>query len=581
MEGDLIIEPKSEHEISWYANSWGKTFKTSDVPCFWSKNQRKDDPQTADYEANHKRGLDVMLIYSELPKGRVRRRKALVDALNSFLARAPIGKVDVWLQGTFEGMNPRAQVKWLASLPRRTNLHILDDSKMRHIILRTVLGLLVISPRNTDVDAGGVLMMKKHSSVMYLNDGDVKDLVRKTSKSAARSYIEMCTQLLIQDADYKVSRDTHDPAPVILRSFDTIMDIPHIPPESHDFRGQAQKTNSILLTTRLSQMSFVTGVLFRSKRSIKDVSPDNADEIFRAQEDLIREAKHHRVTIISDGMDVAPGFYLVAKGLTCDRVYGTEQSMLGHVRDVNSFNIYKSQSMSQRYARLRPQRINVVLHRPTSYGMRVIPGALPQMFPVPVNTRDILSNAPKLDNNVFYMNYIDHAYIHTCSTSSELGYEFVPGKGFRLVRRSIGSVLYDIGPYEYFMGLGFPVISAHSSFGVQRDPLNLLRIEERRKTTQSGTSGHMISATLAHDSHFHWYLEEVHKNHSTKTSIYLFPFIDPNDTAYHTLEEYKHAIEDLKAENAQRGLPLYVRQRIPYLEVFVTALRQISDDSSA
>jgi hypothetical protein len=179
---------------------------------------------------------------------------------------------------------------------------------------------------------------------------------------------------------------------------------------------------------------------------------------------------------------------------------------------------------------------------------------------------------PDPDPNVFYLNYHGAFTLTQSIPEDDYGYQYVAGKGYRLVKNQRELCLFNIGPPHLFMGVGFSAISAHAVFGIQRRPEDLLRIHSRTKATGVKTSGHMIASIFAHDAHFAWYLEELVANHFTKRSVYLIPSLDRGDGVYHSLAEYRHAVLDLMVEKSKYGLPKYASRRPEYLNRFLDHL---------
>jgi hypothetical protein len=98
----------SGDSVNWYANSWGKSWDKAEYPTFWSKNTNKDDQQQRDYEQY---GQDK----GEMFHNEGRSLKDLETAITAFRGQHA-GPIDVWLQGTMDGLGPTEQVEYFKSV---------------------------------------------------------------------------------------------------------------------------------------------------------------------------------------------------------------------------------------------------------------------------------------------------------------------------------------------------------------------------------------------------------------------------------------------------------------------------------
>jgi hypothetical protein len=241
--------------------------------------------------------------------------------------------------------------------------------------------------------------------------------------------------------------------------------------------------------------------------------------------------------------------------------------------------IEKSYDLWEMYGSKTPTRIPVIPWRVSNLGPRIYKNGLPpQLFPNTTIMKKLNISLNGLNTTEIYGNYSEFVTLTPLLSddSKRLDYGW----------RSVGTNLYamqrvtsdnyenllKVDDDQFFMGCGSVVTAAHGCFGIGRTNDELIRQFERKVNTGFGTSGHMIASVLAFQSHFLWYLEEVSYNLETKKSVYAVRFNEPESAAYHTIHEYRNAIDDMKSADLNKEYPKYARPNLEICRKFVSAI---------
>jgi len=154
-------------------------------------------------------------------------------------------------------------------------------------------------------------------------------------------------------------------------------------------------------------------------------------------------------------------------------------------------------------------------------------------------------------------------------------YMAAPGAGkttFVEARDGVFTDLLKVNDPSFFMGLGSVSTAQNGSFGLGRDEASLTKQAMRRLETGHDTSGHMIASVLCPTSHLLWYLEEVYINNKEKKSIYNVPFKEPTGALYHSIEEYRNALIDMKELEVKGLYPSFARNNVEVCRTFVSLI---------
>jgi len=237
-----------------------------------------------------------------------------------------------------------------------------------------------------------------------------------------------------------------------------------------------------------------------------------------------------------------------------------------------------------RYSDIRPSRIPIIPWRVFSSGMRIVPnnatfqdsdfpGVMhvnkahyksvplhPQLFPssylfsdepaeAGFRTPAVYSNYSKFVELVPYDEEVhgkpDFAWRQKRADNGEQLNEYM--MVYRVDFGKDSESLLMVKDPSFFLGLGSVVTAQHAAFGIGRHPHELhAQYLRARSGEDGGTSGHMFAAVLAHTAHCMWYLHEVMLNMKTKRSIYSVSFDEPKEAVYHTVQEYRNALIDMK-----------------------------------
>ncbi|AAZ94047.1 VP7 [Micromonas pusilla reovirus] len=131
------------------------------------------------------------------------------------------------------------------------------------------------------------------------------------------------------------------------------------------------------------------------------------------------------------------------------------------------------------------------------------------------------------------------------------------------------SNMFVVGDSTFFLGMGSVAIAWATTLGAgagihQR---KIRQVVARRYKTDD-VSGHALSALLMHSSHFYWYLYEIYLNHKSSKSVYAFPFREQKSGRYHSISEYKGALDAA----LQLNLPDFAIKRLGQFTKFLKKL---------
>jgi len=129
--------------------------------------------------------------------------------------------------------------------------------------------------------------------------------------------------------------------------------------------------------------------------------------------------------------------------------------------------------------------------------------------------------------------------------------------------------IFVVGDAIFFVGMGSVAISWATTLGAGAS-IQHRRIRQTvaRRYDTDDVSGHAISALLMHSSHFYWYLYEIFVNHTSSNSVYVYPFREQKNGRYHSISEYKGALDAA----LQLNLPDYAIQRLSSFTKFLRVL---------
>jgi hypothetical protein len=227
-----------------------------------------------------------------------------------------------------------------------------------------------------------------------------------------------------------------------------------------------------------------------------------------------------------------------------------------------------------------PSRIATIPWRTCTHGMRSYgTGLNPQLYPSTTLRREMGLNV-QIEESEVYSNYSGYVELVPLTKSDIENLDFAwlqQGNSnnfkMRIPTDDNYKSLFKVEDPKFFLGLGSVAIGQHSCYGIGRSAKDLYEQYERKRKTGHGTSGHMITSVLCFRSHFLWYLEEIMYNNVNKKSIYNLPFKEPEGGLYHSIQEYKHAIYDMKELLKSKGVyPNYVLGNYGICRSFVEAL---------
>jgi hypothetical protein len=242
--------------------------------------------------------------------------------------------------------------------------------------------------------------------------------------------------------------------------------------------------------------------------------------------------------------------------------------------------IEESVDLWEAYGGKSPTHIPIIPWRVTNLGTRVFNrGIPPQLFPASSFMRTMNLTDSKLHLTEVYANYSEFVEMVplTADDQRTLDYGWMP-VGINLytmskITEGNYSHLYKVKDESFFLGCGSVVTSAHACFGIGRSNADLLEQYIRKQDTGHGTSGHMIASVLAYQSQFLWYLQEVFNNFATRRSVYVTKFLEPESGAYHTIHEYRNAIQDMKRADVNKLYPNYARNNFEICKKFVSLIK--------
>jgi hypothetical protein len=523
----------------WTGNSWVQNLMKDDggTPCFWTKDKAPiADPFSKAwkiYDAKFPdRGWRITYdVHDDIHK--------VYGQLMDFIhMHASEDELHIWIQGTLNGKGPDQVISDLKGLVKSSAT---EDGKGGDSLK------VILMPSGT----GKTTYSRKHDELI-----DVDDLYEKASK---RDKAERMRTL--EDEDW----DEHD------KVNSKIIKLAH---ESGMLQGKILLVHN---ESMLDGLDYEIVDKFRlNKSEMMKVVDERADEEAWAKITKLNWASSNFPILSRQDIDER----ILNHISTLSNV--AKETMISGQTDEYSrlWNtpISKSYDLWEMYGTNEPTRIPVIPWRVSNLGPRIYSKGLPpQLFPSSTfMTRYGISES--LNETEVYCNYSEFVTLKPLLSddSKRLDYGWRPvGANLYAMQRVTDDNyehLLKVDDDQFFMGCGSVVTAAHGCFGIGRTNDALIRQFERKVNTGFGTSGHMIASILAFQSHFLWYLEEVSYNLETKKSVYAVRFNEPESAAYHTIHEYRNAIDDMKSADLNKEYPKYARPNFEICRKFVSAI---------
>ena len=512
--------------IEWFANAWkGNSWKKSindeggGPPCFWTKDRAySTESHTRDwrtYDAKFpRRGWRVT--YDEFP-----RYEDVLTELKRFLYRYPSGS-HVWIQGTLEGQNPTDTVMRL----RRDIAATASQGAMAG----GALNMVYTSYWKTRLEYSNDIMF------FYANRAPqrIPVIPWRVSNHGMRLFNGALKPQLYPSSTWMTKHGLKPPytQDEIYSNYSGFVELIPIEDEDEvDFAWKRVGENKYIMSSPHELLTFVDGdTIVEYPHGARFWETGNY-EPYKDREAMIDAhmltfrkymSEHPRAVILSNGGgDMARKYRNEMRGVVTISFKELERHMASRVAEGNEYqptDPHQSMNNQMEYIRVLPE--------------------IPSFHSI---------HEPGL-----YM-----------ATSGAGKSTFVEEKANAEVN------LYKVRDPKFFLGLGSVSTAQHGAYGIGRDEASLAFQTRRKVETGHDTSGHMIASVLCPRSHLLWYLEEVYINMTTKKSIYIVPFNEPTDTMYHSIDEYKNAIIDMKKLDSSRTYPGYARNQVGICRSFV------------
>jgi hypothetical protein len=478
---------------------------------------------------------------------------------------------------------------------------------------RTITGALMLGNSETSADPVGILMQKAHSRIFIINSNDFANeliLGLKYTEAQARAYVESVCQVPFHRPN-EVSYSAADHPMPEVRSRVNVLNAIWF---DNSWKGNSWQRNMALedggapcFWTKSSQDA--VDVMSSAHDKYTQRHPGRGWKIgldrYKTYDDVFRQLRLFFETFPTEEKHVwiqgevqAYGTTELLKQLQKDifKAYSRHESTSAATdpQVVKFWNtpVGLSFGPSYIYGGRPAQRIPIVPWRPSNFGGRVYGGVtIPQLFPptklrserkIPIEVRE---KSISKQEPVVYANYSGFVTLKAMTNPNEydFGWRRISDNRYIMVSTEGSdtsgpedgeyseSQLYTVSDPTFFNGLGSVCTSAHAVFSLGRREPDLVFQTRRRLETGHDTSGHMLAAPLMYLSHLLWYLQEVSDNFASEASIYNLPFKEPTRGLYHTTQEYKNALYDMRRSLADQ-YPFYARQNVDICERFVSSL---------